>query len=167
MVFYFVLIGISSFLCVSAFISSYILLFLVANSFASLEDIKQMVSEIVSASFQSFCFQGDTFFFFCCSISSSECCSVISNSLQHRGLYSPWNSPGKNTGMSCHALLQGIFPTQGSKPGHLHCKWILYCLSHQRSPKTLEWVAYPFSRGSSQPRNQTRVSCIAGGFFTS
>ena len=161
------LIGISSFLCVSAFISTYILLFLVANSFASLEDIKQMVSEIVSASFQSFCFQGDTFFFFCCSISSSECCSVVSNSLQHHGLYSPWNSPGKNTGMSCHALLQGIFPTQGSKPGHLHCKWILYCLSHQRSPKTLEWVAYPFSRGSSQPRNQTRVSCTAGEFFTS
>ena len=35
------------------------------------------------------------------------------------------------------------------------------------SPRTLEWVAYPFSRGSSQPRNQTGVSCISGGFFTS
>ena len=40
-------------------------------------------------------------------------------------------------------------------------------LSHKRSPRILEWVTYPFSRGSSWPRNQTRVSCIAGGFFTS
>ena len=44
---------------------------------------------------------------------------------------------------------------------------ILYCLSHQGSPWILEWVAYPFSRGSSRPSKQTRVSCIAGGFFTS
>ena len=63
------------------------------------------------------------------------------------------DSPGKNTRMGCHALLQGIFPTQGSNPGLLHCRWILYQLSQQRSPIILEWVAYPFSRGSSQPRN--------------
>ena len=63
--------------------------------------------------------------------------------------------------------LQGIFSTQGSNPGLLHCRWILYCLSHQESPWILEWVDHPFSRGSSQPRNQTRVSCIAGGFCTS
>ena len=69
--------------------------------------------------------------------------------------------------MVSHALLQGIFPTQGSNPGLLHCRWILYHFSHQRSPRILEWVAYPFSRGSSQPKNQTRVSCIAGRFFTS
>ena len=35
------------------------------------------------------------------------------------------NSPGKNTGVACHALLQGIFPTQGSNPRLLHCRWIL------------------------------------------
>ena len=75
------------------------------------------------------------------------------------------DSPGKNTGVGCHALLQGIFPTQGLNPGLLHCRWILYHLSHQGSPRTLEWVAYPFSRGSSLPRNRTVVSCIAGGFF--
>ena len=46
-------------------------------------------------------------------------------------------------------LLQGIFPTQGLNPGLLHCRQILYCLSHQGSPRILEWVAYPFSRGSS------------------
>ena len=41
-----------------------------------------------------------------------------------------WDSPGKNTGVGCHALLQGIFPTQGSNPGLPHCRWILYHLSH-------------------------------------
>ena len=76
------------------------------------------------------------------------------------------DSPGKNTGVGCHALLQGIFPTQGSNPGLPHCRWSLSCLSYQGSPRILEWVAYPFSKGSSQPRNQTWISCIAGRFFT-
>ena len=44
------------------------------------------------------------------------------------------NSPGKNTGVGCHFLLQGIVPTQGSNPGLLHCRQILYLLSHQGSP---------------------------------
>ena len=44
------------------------------------------------------------------------------------------DSPGKNTGVGCHFLLQGIFPTQGSNPGLLHCRQILYHLSHQGSP---------------------------------
>ena len=88
------------------------------------------------------------------------------NSLWPHGLHSPWNSPGQNTGMGSLSLLQGIFPTQGLNPGLLHCRWILYQLSHKGSPRILEWVAYPFSRESSQPRNQTGVSCIAGRFFT-
>ena len=77
------------------------------------------------------------------------------------------NSPGKNIGVVCHALLQGIFPTQGSNSGLLHCRRILYHLSHQGSLRILEWIAYPFSHGYSQSRNWTRVSCISGGFFTS
>ena len=77
------------------------------------------------------------------------------------------DSPGKNTEVGFHALLQGIFPNQGSNPGLLHCGQILYHLSHQGKPKILEWVAYPFSRGSSQPRNRIEVSCIAGRFFIS
>ena len=64
-------------------------------------------------------------------------------------------------------ILQGIFPTQGSNPGLLHCRQILYGLSHQGSSRILEWLAYPFCRGFSQPRNGTRVSCTAGKFFTS
>ena len=77
------------------------------------------------------------------------------------------DSPSKNTGVGCHALLQEVFPTQGLKPGLLHCRRILYQLSHKGSPKILEWVAYPFSSGSSWPRNQTGVSCTVGRFFTS
>ena len=57
------------------------------------------------------------------------------------------DSPGKDTGVGCRALLQGIFPTQGSDPGLPHCGEILYCLSHQGSPRIPEWVAYPFSSG--------------------
>ena len=91
---------------------------------------------------------------------------VVSNSLWSHRLYSPWNSPGHNTEVGRLSLLQGIFPTKGSNPGLPHCRWILYQLSHKRSPRLLEWVAYPFSSRSSQPRNWTGVSCIAGGFFT-
>ena len=98
--------------------------------------------------------------------SESGSFSVMSNSLRPHGLYSPWNSLGQNTGVGTLSLLQGIFPTQGSNPGLPPCRQILYQLSHKVSLKILDWVAYPFSRGSSRPRNWTRVSCIAGGFFT-
>ena len=50
----------------------------------------------------------------------------------------PGDSPGKNPGVGCHALFQGIFPTQGSNPDLPHCRQILYRLSHQGSPSTLE-----------------------------
>ena len=90
----------------------------------------------------------------------------MSHSLQPHGLYSPWNSPGQNIGVGGLSLLQGIFPIQGSNLGLLHCRWILYQLSHKGSPGILEWVAYPFCSGSFQPRNRTRVSCLTGGFFT-
>ena len=88
------------------------------------------------------------------------------NSLWPYRLYCPWNSPGHNTGVDSLSLLQVIFPTQGSNPSLTHCLQILYQLSHKGSPKILEWVAVSFSNRSSWPRNQTGVSCIAGGFFT-
>ena len=89
----------------------------------------------------------------------------MADSLWPHGLYNPWNSLDQDTGMGI--LLQGIFPTEGSNPGLPCCRWILYQLSHQGSPRILEWAIYPFSRGSSWPRNWTGVSCIAGEFFTS
>ena len=103
---------------------------------------------------------------------SASCCAQSCPTLcNHMDCSPPGSSvhgvsPGKNNGLGCHALLQGIFSTQGSSPGLLHCRWILYHLSHQGSPRILERVAYPFSRGSSQPRDQAQVSCIKGGFFT-
>jgi len=69
-------------------------------------------------------------------------------------IYSPWHSPDQNTGVGSLSLLQGIFPTQGSNPGLPRYRWILYQLGHKGSPRILEWVAYPFFRGSSQPRDR-------------
>ena len=97
----------------------------------------------------------------------SESHSVMSVSLWPHGLYSPWNFPGQNTGVGSLFLLQGIFPTQASNLGLLHCRRFLYHLSHKRSPRILEWVAYPFSSKSFWPRSGTGVSCTAGGFLTS
>ena len=96
----------------------------------------------------------------------SESRSVVSSSLQPHELYSPWSFPGQNTGVGSLSLLQGIFPTQGLNPCLLHCRRILYQLSHKGSPRILEWVAYPFFSGSSCPRKWIRVSCIAGRVFT-
>ena len=69
--------------------------------------------------------------------------SVVSDSYEPME-YSPLgssvhgDSSGKNTGVGCHALLQGIFPTQGLNLGLLHCRQILYHLSYQGSPRILE-----------------------------
>ena len=60
------------------------------------------------------------------------------DSLQPQGLYSPWNSPGQNTGVGSRSLLQAIFPTQGLNLRLLHCRHIIYQLSDQGSP--IWWV---------------------------
>ena len=64
-------------------------------------------------------------------------CSLLRSSVHGDSL-------GKITGVGCHALLQGIFPTQGLNPGLLDCRWILYCLSHQGSLERI--LGYPISR---------------------
>ena len=65
----------------------------------------------------------------------SESCSVVSDSLQAHGLYSPWNSPGQNTGVGSLSLLQGIFPAEGLNPGLLHCKWFFLPFEPPGEPK--------------------------------
>ena len=85
-------------------------------------------------------------------------CSLVFDSWQPLGLQPgrllcPWDSPGRNTGVGRHALLKGIFQNQGSNSDLPHCRWILYRLSHQGSPRILEKVAYPFSRESPWPRS--------------
>ena len=103
-------------------------------------------------------------------------------------LLHPWDFPGMSTGVGCHFLLQwtvqsmqfsraeywsgyllpspDTLPKPGSNPGLPDFRQILYQLSHKGSPRILEWVAYPSSSGSSQTRNRTGVSCMAGRFFT-
>ena len=85
--------------------------------------------------------------------------SVMNDSLQSHGLQPirllcPWDFPSKDTGVGCHFLLQGIFPTQGSNPGLLHCRQILYWLSYKGSPccslcghkelDTTKWLSWFF-----------------------
>ena len=82
----------------------------------------------------------------------------MSDSLQLHGLWPPtllcpWSSPGQNTIVDSHPLLQGIFPTQELNPGLPQCRWILYHLSHQGCLRILKWEAYDIFSGSSQPRN--------------
>ena len=100
--------------------------------------------------------------YMCCALS----CSVMSDSLgthelQPARLLCPWGFSRQEywSGLPCPS--PGFFPTQESSPGLLLCRQILYHLSPQRSPQILEWVAYPFSRGSSltQESNQDLLHC--------
>ena len=98
----------------------------------------------------------------------AQLCSTFCNPMDGSppGFSVHGDSPGKNTGVGCQALLRGIFPTQELNPGLSHCRHILYCLNHQGSPRILEWVAYSFSRGTSQPNDWSGISCIVGKLFT-
>ena len=131
-----------------------------------------------------------------CALSHSVVSSSLwSRRLQPARLLCPWDSPGKNTGVGCHALLQGIFSRDRTQvsctAGGFFTVWAIreahsYTYENESrsvmpdslwpldytghgilQARTLEWAAFPFSRGSSQPRDWTQVSCIAGGFFTS
>ena len=84
---------------------------------------------------------------------SSVSHSVVSDSLQPHELlparlFFPWDSPGKNTRVVCHSLLQRIFLTQGSKPGLLYCRQILYRLSYRED--LLEGKKSPTGVNNSQ-----------------
>ena len=111
----------------------------------------------------------------CCIIYSSVLCLVVQSCptlCNHMDCSPPGSSvhgdsPGKNTGVGCHALLQVIFLTQRSNPDLPHCRAESLLTEPLGSPRILEWVAYPFCMVSSWSRNRPTVSCIAGGFFTS
>ena len=93
-----------------------------------------------------------------CKSTESLCCTMVNVCMVNRfccvqlfatlwitarQFFSPWDSPGKNTGVGCHALLQGTFPTQGLNPGLPHCRQILYQLSYQGSLNQLYMSIYP------------------------
>ena len=94
--------------------------------------------------------------------------AVMSDSWRPHGpqptrLFCPWDFPGKNTRVDCHFLLQGIFPTHGSKPGLLcllHCRWILYPLSHLGSSSRLRHLSY-----SLLPRKSSSYSVLYSAHF--
>ena len=130
-----------------------------------------------------------------CLLSHSSCLPLETPWTVAPRLLCPWDFPGKNTGVGCHFLLQGIFPTQRSNLHLLHWQAVSLPLSHtgvnesesvscsvMSDPMTswtiahqapvhetfqariLEWIAIPFSRGSSPPREGIWVSSIAGRF---
>ena len=94
------------------------------------------------------------FFFFFWSLflvkSDSESFSVMSNSLQPHGLYSPWSFPGQNTGEGNLSLLQGIFLTQGLNPGVLNCRQILYQLATKEAQE--DWSGQPIPSPADLPK---------------
>ena len=85
----------------------------------------------------------------CCVCLVAQLCPTLCNpkdcSLPSSSVHG--DSPGKNTGVDCHALFQGIFPTQGSSPGLLHCRWNLYHISHQGSPLYQQFLHFPHLYG--------------------
>ena len=90
----------------------------------------------------------------------SESRSVASESLRPRGLYGPWNSPGQKTGVGSLSLLQWIFPAWGSNPGLLHCRWILYQLSHKGSPSVKDVHIFKRRRNGVKLRELEKRLCV-------
>ena len=104
--------------CIGSQIKRYLNLDIVVMSMDSLSDFSSLGFAIIKL------------------YSETESHSVVSDSLWCHELYSPWNSPGQNTGVGSLSLLQEIFPTQGLNPGLPHCRQILYQLSHKGSPSS-------------------------------
>ena len=73
----------------------------------------------------------------------------------------PWNTPGKNTGMSCHSLLQGIYLTQRSNPGLMHCRQILYHPSHWGRPENTGVSSHQFLTFSRNTYNNKVKKYVA------
>ena len=122
---------------------------------------------LISAKSVNFCkvIQLHTHIYMCVCVLSY---SAVSDCLAPHGLYParllcPWDFPGNITGVGCHFLLQGIFPTEGLNPGLLHCRWILYRLNHQGSPKT-EVIKGACSRGQSDMEAST-LGLTSGVWF--
>ena len=105
----------------------------------------------------------------------AQSCPTLSNLMDCSPSGSPsLGSPGKNTGVGCHFLLQCMKVKSESELAQ-SCPTLSNPMDHSQpgssvhgilQERVLEWVAMPSSRGSSQSRDQTQVSLIAGGFFT-
>ena len=111
----------------------------------------------------------------CCCVTSIMFDSVRPSRWQPTRLPRHWDSPGKNTGVGCHFLLQCMKVKSESEVTQscptlsdpMDCSLLGFSLHGILQARILEWVAISFSRGASQPRDQTWVSCIAGRRLTS
>ena len=110
----------------------------------------------------------------CCCVASVVSDSVRPHRRQPIRLPHPWDSPGKNTGVGCHFLLQCMKVKSESEVAQscptllnpMDCSLPGSSIHGIFQARVLELVAISFSRGSSQPRDQTGVSCIVGRCFT-
>ena len=131
----------------------------------------QGVFSLVYLLVQIFWWQSPRFYLFDDVFSESESFSVVSDSCEPmdcglQGSFVHGIIQHKKTGVGSLSLLQGIFPTQGLNPGLPHCRRILYHLSHQGSPRILEWVAYLFSGDLPNPGIELGSPALAGLLFT-
>ena len=96
---------------------------------------------------------------FVCLVSQS--CPTLCDPMDCRppGSSVPGDFPGKNTGVGCHGLLQGFFPTQGSNPGLPHCRRVLYHLSHQGSRLNHKTLPQSYT-GCDQPPSLLLLSLL-------
>ena len=85
-----------------------------------------------------------------------SCPTLPPHGLQPTRLLYPWSSPGKNIGVGSHVFLQEIFLTQGLNPGLLHCRQILYYLSHQGSPENQKKQKKTTSNSKMSTENKTK-----------
>ena len=115
-----------------------------------------VVTTFFSCLFSTLNLESSSIFFFfnfwdihcCCLVAKS--CPTLCDPMDCRGapfsrVLCPWNSLGENTGVGCHCLLQGLFPTQGSDPGLLHHRRALYCWATREAQRihTLWWYRFP------------------------
>ena len=89
--------------------------------------------------------EGNPYIYLLCLVTQSSPTVFDSTDCSPPGSSVHEDPTGKNIIMGCHAILQGIFPTQGLNPSLPHCRQILYHLSHQGRPRILKWGAYLFS----------------------
>ena len=88
----------------------------------------------------------------------TQLCPILCEPMEPARLLCPWDTPGKNTGEGCHSLLQGIFSTQGLNPGLLHCRQILYHLSH-----VIETKFRVINKATEENSREPRMKTFHGG----
>jgi len=111
-------------------------------SLSDLTSLGVIISRSVRVAANGILFMAEYYPMYCCCSVTKSCLTLLwlHGPLPSR-LLCPWDSPGKNTGVGCHFLFQGIFPTQGLMPHLLHCRWIC-CQWATREALSIVYVVY-------------------------